>query len=173
VAVCGSALPARRKTGTSAQRQLSIFSRSATLAQQPVQPGVQLASRGQVVAERLLDRDSALAQEPGRAEVLHDGAEQGRGHLQVVQRPLCAADPRGEAAVERGVGDVAVQVGHPAGEPAEDRVVDLLAGVGDGLAGVLDEFPGGHVLAGHPDDRAVEQPAALQAVEGGEGHPAG
>lgn len=30
-------------------------------------------------AERLLDRDPALAQEPGRAEVLHDGAEQGRG----------------------------------------------------------------------------------------------
>ena len=141
-----------------------IDAQDLALAQQPVQPGVQLAGRGQVVAERLLDRDPALAQQPGRAEVLHDGAEQGRGHLQVVQRPFCAADPRGEAAVERGVGDVTVQVGHPAGEPAEDRVVDVLAALADGLAGVLDEFPGGHVLAGHPDDRAVELPAALQAV---------
>jgi hypothetical protein len=63
-----------------------------------------------------------------------------------------------------------VQVGHPAGEPVEDRVVDVPAGVADGLAGVLDEFPGGYVVAGHPDHRAVEQPAALQPVERAEGH---
>jgi hypothetical protein len=49
------------------------------LAQQPVQPGVQLASRRQVVAERLLDRDPAVAQQLRRAELPDDGGEQGRG----------------------------------------------------------------------------------------------
>jgi len=63
------------------------------------------------VAERLLDGDPALAQEPGRAEVIHDGTEQGRGHLQVVQRPFCAARTcaaRRAVGLERGVQDVTV-----------------------------------------------------------------
>src|SRR5690242_15109494 len=72
-----------------------IDAQDLALVQQPVQPGVQLVGRGQVVAERLLDRGPALAQQFRRAELLHDGAEQGRGHLQVVQRPFRAADLRG------------------------------------------------------------------------------
>ena len=103
-----------------------IDAQDLALAQQPVQPGVQLAGRRQVAAERLLDRDPAVAQQLRRAELLHDRAEQGRGHLQVVHAAAAAADPGGEAAVERGVADVSVQVGHPAGEPVEDRVVDVL-----------------------------------------------
>ena len=71
------------------------------------------------------------------------------GHLQVINGPLLA-DLGGEAAVERGVADVSGPVGHPAGEPVEDRVVHVLTGVRDGLAGMLDELLGGDVVAGHP-----------------------
>jgi hypothetical protein len=43
-----------------------------------VQAGIQRAGRVQVVAERLLDGDPAVAQEVRRREVLDDGAEQRR-----------------------------------------------------------------------------------------------
>jgi hypothetical protein len=38
---------------------------------------------------------------------------------------------------------------------------------------VRDELLGGDVVAGHPDDRAVEQPAALQPAQPAERHPPG
>ena len=56
-----------------------IDAQDLALAQQPVQPGVQLAGRRQVVAERLLDRDPAVAQELRRAELLHDRGRTGTG----------------------------------------------------------------------------------------------
>jgi hypothetical protein len=83
-----------------------IDAQDLALAQQPVQPGVQFVGRRQVVSERLLDRDPAVAQELRRAELLDDGGEQGRGHLQVIHGPLPVADPGGKAAVEHGVADV-------------------------------------------------------------------
>jgi hypothetical protein len=55
-----------------------VDAQDLALAQQPVQPGIQLASRRQVVAERLLDCDPAVAQQLRRAELLHDKAEQGQ-----------------------------------------------------------------------------------------------
>jgi hypothetical protein len=76
-----------------------VDAQDLALGQQPVQPGVQVAGRGQVVPERLLDRDPAVAQQPGRAEVLHDGAKQRRRHLQVVHRPPPGADRRGQPPV--------------------------------------------------------------------------
>jgi hypothetical protein len=66
-----------------------------------------------------------------------------------------------------------VQVGHPPGELVEGRVVDLLARIRDGFAGLLHELFRGDLVAGHPDDRAIEQPASLQLVQGAEGHLAG
>ena len=97
------------------------------VAQHMVQPGVQFARRVQVVAERFLDRDPAVAQEPGRSEVLDDRAEKRRRHFQVEQRPLAVAHLGSELAVQRAVGDVTGQVGDPAGEPAENRVIQVLA----------------------------------------------
>jgi hypothetical protein len=52
-----------------------VDAQDLALAQQPVQPGVQLVGRRQVVAERLLDRDPAVAQELRRAELVDDGGE--------------------------------------------------------------------------------------------------
>src|SRR5262249_15662201 len=46
---------------------------------------------------------------------------------------------------------------------------DLLAGVVDGLAGMVPEGGGRPLVAGCADDRAPQLPAALQAVQGPEG----
>ena len=150
-----------------------VDAQDLVVAQHMAQPGVQFARRVQVVAERFLDRDPAVAHELGCAEVHDDRAEKRRRHFQVEQRPLAAADLGGEFAVQRVVGDVTGQVGDPAGEPAENRLVEFLAGTQDRLAGMIHQLLGGDLVAGHPDDRAVEQLAALQAVQRAEGHLSG
>ncbi|BBY56860.1 hypothetical protein MKOR_41110 [Mycolicibacillus koreensis] len=143
------------------------------LGEHPVQPGVELARRRQVVAERLLHRHPRLIHQPGLAEMLHDRAEQRRRHLQVEQRPARPAHLLGQLVVQRVVGDVAGQIRQPVGETAEHRVVEVFAGRGDRLAGPRHQFGGADVVGGDPEDGAVQQLAALQPVQRPEGHLAG
>ena len=56
------------------------------------------------------------------------------------------------------------------GEALEHVLVDRLVRILDGFSGVIPEGRGGPLVAGHADDRALEHPAALQAVQGREGH---
>jgi hypothetical protein len=53
-----------------------VDAQDLVLAHHPVQPGVQFPCRVQVVAERFLDGDLAVAHKLGRCEVLYDGSEQ-------------------------------------------------------------------------------------------------
>jgi hypothetical protein len=55
-------------------------------------------------------------------------------------------------------------------ETPEHLLVDDLAGVLDGAPGVISQGRGGPLAPGYADDRAVEHPAAFQAVQGSEGH---
>src|SRR5947209_12292086 len=58
-------------------------------------------------------------------------------------------------------------------EPVEYLAVDLFAGTFDRLAGPLDELVDADVVAGDAENRALQQPAVLQPVEGLKRHLAG
>ena len=124
----------------------------------------------QVVAERLLDDDRAWLGETGVGQALDDRAEQERRDLEVEHRLLGALDRRAHPFVGGGVAEVALDVGQPGGEAVEHLLVDRLAGAHDRLAGVVPELVVGPVVDRHPDDRAREQPRALEAVQRSEGH---
>lgn len=132
-----------------------VHAQDLVFVEHRAQPGVEVARRLQVVAERLLDRHPRPLQQVGLRQVLHDGREQRRRHLEVVERMRVRIDLLGELLVEIGIGDVAVQVGDPAGQPVEHRVVELLAGFLDGVARPVQQLLGGDVVAGHADDRVV------------------
>ena len=55
-------------------------------------------------------------------------------------------------------------------QPVEHRVIDFFAGVCDRLAGPVDQLLSGDVVAGHPQERTLQQSPALEAIEGLEGH---
>jgi hypothetical protein len=133
----------------------------------------QRPGRGLVVAERLLDHHPRRRGQPGVGEAGHDLAEQERRDLQVEDRHVRAFDGVRHPAVRGGVAEVALHVGEPGGQPVEDGVVERLPGAGDGRAGPVDELGLGPVVDRHADDRAVEQPPALQPVERAEGHDLG
>lgn len=135
--------------------QKVVHAQDLVFVEHRAQPGVEVARRFQVVAERLLDRHPRPLQQVGLRQVLHDGREQRRRHLEVVERMRVRIDLLGELLVEIGIGDVAVQVGDPAGQPVEHRAVKLLAGFLDGVARPVQQLLGGDVVAGHADDRVV------------------
>jgi hypothetical protein len=131
---------------------------------------VQGAGGGDVVAEGLLDHHPGPLGQAGVGQALDDGAEQERRDLQVEDRGGGAADSVGDAPEGGRVAEVAREVRQAPGEPLEDLVVHRLPGGLDRLAGVLAQLIGGPVVDRDPHHRAGEQPAALQPVEGAEGH---
>ena len=135
-----------------------------------VELGGQRAGRRLVVTERLLDDHPGRVGEAGVGQALDDGAEQERRDLQVEDRLLGALDGGAHPLVGGGVGEVALHVREPGGEAVEHLRVERLAGRHDRVAGALAELVVGHVVDGHPDDRARQQPAPLEAVERSERH---
>ena len=135
-----------------------------------MQLGGERARGLEVVAERLLDDDAGVLRQPGLGEPLDDPAEQEGRDLEVEDRRLGALDRVADAVVGRGVAEVALDVGEPRGETLEHLLVELLAGADDRLARPLDELLDRPVVDRHADDRAVEQPAALQPVQRAERH---
>ena len=106
-------------------------------------------------------------------QALDDHPEQGGRDLEVEDRGCARPDRAGHALVGVVVAEVAGHVGQPRGEAIEDLVVDRLAAVLDALARVLAQMVDGPVVARHPDDRAVQQAAALQPVQRVERHDLG
>ena len=150
-----------------------IHPQDLVLVEDGTQPGVEFARRVKIVAERLFERDARVFQQPDFREVLDNRREQCGRHFQIEERMMARTNPVGQRTVKIVIGDVAVQIRQSAGQPVEDRIIDLFAGVRDGLPRPLDQFFDRHVVTGHPQDRAVQQVAALQAVQGAEGHLAG
>ncbi|CKN72907.1 Uncharacterised protein [Mycobacterium tuberculosis] len=124
------------------------------------------------MAERLFHGNACALQQPHVREIFDNRREQRRRHFQVIQRPTGRANQFGQRIVELAVGDVTVQVGQPARQPVEHRIVDLF-GTTDGLASPLDQLPDGHVVTGHTQDGAVQQLVALEPIQRAEGHLAG
>ncbi len=124
-----------------------------------------------VVPERLLDDDSAGLDQPCVRQAFHDATEQEGRDLEVEDRHVRALDRLADALVGRVVAEVALDIGHAAREPVEHRGVDLLAGGGlDRRLCPVAELIHGPVVDRDADDRAVEQPAGFEPVEGMERH---
>ena len=117
------------------------------------------------MAERLLDDDRAFF-----VISASDPAEQEWRDLEVEDGNVLVLDRIGDAAVGRGVGEVALDVGKPRHEALEDTLVELLAGGDDRVAGALDELVDRPVVNRNADDRTVEQAAPLEPVERVERH---
>ena len=126
-----------------------------------------------VVAERLLDDDPRVLRDAGLRQPLDDPAEEERRDLEVEDRALGAGDRGRDALVRGGVAEVALDVRETLREAREHRLVELLAGADDRVAGALDELVDRPVVDGDADDRALEQPTLLEPVERMERHDLG
>jgi hypothetical protein len=154
----------------------------AHLAQEVVDPvelrllqvGVDLAVEGAggglVVAEGLLHHHPGSLGQAGLGQALDHGPEQERRDLQVEDGGGGAVDGVGDPPEGGRVAEVPGEIGQAPGEALEDLLVNGLAGGLDRLAGVLAQVLGAPVVNRDPHHRAGEQPAALQPVEGAEGH---
>jgi hypothetical protein len=131
---------------------------------------VELAGGGQVVAEGLLDDHARMLGQPRRGEALDDGAEQEGRDLEVEDRRARVRDGRREALERVAVAEVARDVGEARDEALEELVVERLAAGHDGVVRPLAQVVERPVVDRDADDRAVEQPAALEPVQRSEGH---
>jgi hypothetical protein len=122
------------------------------------------------MAEGLLHHHPGPAGQARVGQALDHGAEQERWDLQVEDRGRRLPDGGADALVGGRVTEVAGQVRQPPGEALEHRLLQRLAGRLDRLTGVLAQVLGGPVVDRDANDRAGEQTAALQPVEGAEGH---
>ena len=86
---------------------------------------------------------------------------------------MLATDLLGQRVIQRVSGDVAVQIGQPVCQLVEHVLVNLLAGIRNRSVGPLDQLVFADLVAGHADDRALQESLVLEAVEGREGHLAG
>jgi len=68
---------------------------------------IELASRSEVPAERLLDHDAPALVESGCGESLYHGVEQARRNRQVEQRPVARAERPGQPIVRVGLAVIA------------------------------------------------------------------
>ena len=131
---------------------------------------VERRGRSHVVAEGLLHHHTGGARQPGVVQALDDHAEQRGRDLEIEHRRPGVAERGGDLGVGGAVAEVAGEIGKASGKPIEDLVVDRLTAVLDALAGVVAQLLERPVVAGHAEDRAVEQPPALEAVQRVEGH---
>ena len=102
-----------------------VHAEDAVLGQVAVQDLVELAGRGQVAAERLLDDHPGLVEAAGGGQPLGHGGEHARRDGQVVQRPLGVAEGLAQPLEGPGVGVVAVDVAQQRRQLGERLLVDL------------------------------------------------
>ena len=140
------------------------------LADRPVQLRGERLGRCEVVSERLLDHHARSAGEPGGREAADDRGEERRRGLEVEDRRARLVHRLGEPLVGRGIGEIAMHVGESRGQAVERCAVDLPDARLDRLAHAPSQLRERPVVGRHADDRAVEDAAALEAVERLERH---
>ena len=91
-----------------------------------VQLLVELARRGEIVAERLLDHEAGALGDAGLGEPMDDHREQRRRDLEIEHDLLRALHRLGDALVGVGLRVVAGDVAEPAQEPVEHLGVDVI-----------------------------------------------
>ena len=135
-----------------------------------VEVGRERVGRLEVVSERLLDDDPRALRQAGVRQLLHDLSEEEGRDLEVEDGRRLAFDRRADPLVRRRVGEIPRDVREAFREAVEHRLVDLLSGALDRRTRPLAKVFDGPVVDRHADDRAVEQPARLEAVQRPEGH---
>ncbi len=143
------------------------------LVDERVQALVQLARRGEVVAERLLDDDASVLGEARVREPADDRREERGRDLEVEDRQLLAFDLGRDLSVDGGVLEIAVDVREALREAVEHLLVERLAGGDDRVPRALDQLLERPVVERDADDRAVEEPARFESVQRAERHHAG
>ncbi len=125
------------------------------------------------MAEGLLHHHATGLGQTGGGELTDHGTEQKRGNLQVEHGIVGVADGRHQALVGGGVGEVAADVGQALCEAIEHLGVHRLAGAFDALTSVVAQMFERPIVARDADDRAVQQPPALEAIERAKRHHSG
>ena len=147
----------------------------ALLGEDRGQALVQVARRGQVGPERLLDHETAgVTDEASLRQLLGDLVEHRRRRREVEDGKLRPGKCGAQAVVERvllGLG-IAADVLHARQELGEGCVVDLFVGRLDRLRRMPPQLVVRHGSASHADHRACEQPLLRERVEGRERAPA-
>ena len=106
-------------------------------------------------------------------KTLDHAAEQRRRYLEVEDGRVLAFDRAGHALIGLRVGEVARHHRQACGEPGEHLFVDRFARGLDRAARVVDQGRFRPVVEGDPDDRTVEQTAALEPIQRAERHLSG
>jgi hypothetical protein len=150
--------------------QKVVDAENLPLLQDPAQLVVQRPGRGQIVAEGFFHHDPSAGGEVGVGKSLYHQAEQRRRDLEVEDGTVPPLGRLGDSVIRLWIPKIAGDHCEALCEAAEYLFVDRLAGVLDGAARVIAEGRRGPVVEGHADDRAVEQLAALQTVQGAKGH---
>jgi hypothetical protein len=122
------------------------------------------------VTKGLLDDDPRVLRQSGLRQALDHRAEEKRRDLEVEDRELGSVDCLGDPLVGRRVGEITRDVGEPLGEAVEHLRLDLLARTLDRRPSTFLQIVDRPVVHRDSDDRAVEEAAPLEAVEGHESH---
>jgi len=130
----------------------------------------ELAGRRLVVPEGLLDHYPGVLRQSGVGQSFDHGPEQERRDLEVEDRVLGPVERLGDRLVGGRVPEVAGHVLEAVGQALEHLLVELLPRADDRLARALLELVDSPVVDGDAEDRAVEQAALLEPVQGPEGH---
>jgi len=147
-----------------------VDAKDLVFVQHLVQLVVELAGRGEVVAEGLLDHHGGPPGEMGLTEGRHYRCEQRRRDLEVEQRPGKALKRLDQHLVGGGVCEITVHVAEPACESIEDLVFHRLPGRLEGRPCRAAQMVFGPLLLSNADDRAVEALGRFEAVERPKGH---
>ena len=132
---------------------------------------VELAGRGEVVSERLLDDDARALGQPGLGQPLDHGAEQERRDLEVEDRRSASPIAAASALEGLGVAEVAGHVGRAARRSGRTRSRRSARRRPRSTSRACSRRSSTRpVVDRHADDRAVQQPAALEPVQRTEGH---
>src|SRR5215471_16853858 len=122
------------------------------------------------MAEGLFHHDPGSLDQAGAGQALNYAAEQRRRDLKVKDRAVPPLDGPGDAVIDLRVPEITRDHRQALREAPEHLFVDHLAGSRNGAAGVISQGRGRPLVAGHADNRARKHSAALQAVQGLEGH---
>ncbi len=144
--------------------QVVVDPEDVALRERAEQDAIQIARRGQVVAERLLDDDARARGATGVRQLLDDRSEQHRRDGQIVRRMRDAGELAAQRRERRRIAVVAVDVAQPGAQPGEGVAVQPAVFL-DAVLRPRPQLVERPARLGHADDRHVQLPAPGHRLE--------